>query len=95
MLHLKSENLVALKNTVPLDSEAWGGFDLMEVEKKCPKCPNSPVMKKSEFMTIIPAMGETRYGTQGKAISERAGIPLRSYECLACHLVEFYHEEIK
>jgi len=49
-------------------------------------------MKRSEFLTIIPAMGETKYGTQGKPISERAGIPVRVYECLACHLIEFYHE---
>jgi len=65
----------------------------MEAEKKCPKCPNSPVMKKSEFMAIIPAMGEEKYGTQGKPILEKAGNPVRVYECLVCHLVELYHEE--
>jgi hypothetical protein len=66
----------------------------MKTEKTCPKCPHSPVMKQSEFLAIVPAMGETKYGTQAKLISERAGIPVRIYECLVCHLVEFYHEEV-
>jgi hypothetical protein len=46
-----------------------------------------------EFMAVIPAMGEEKYGTQGKPILEKAGNPVRVYECLVCHLVELYQEE--
>jgi hypothetical protein len=66
----------------------------MATERTCPKCPNSPPMAKSQFLTIVPVTGEARYGTQSTIVSEKAGIVLQAYECLSCHLVEFYHEEV-
>lgn len=66
-----------------------------EITLRCPRCSNSPTMHKSEFLSIVPTMGEEKYGTQGKVILEKAGVPVRIYECLACHLLEFYHEEKK
>jgi len=50
-------------------------------------------MNKSQFLSVVPATGEERYGTQSTIVSEKAGIPLQAYECPNCHLVEFYHEK--
>lgn len=63
----------------------------MAPDKHCPKCPNNLVMRVSEYQYIVPAMNETRFGSQAKPISDRAGIPLSAYECPNCHLIEFFH----
>jgi hypothetical protein len=56
-----------------------------ETTKTCPKCPKSPVMKKSAAKTMLPAM------TPGKI--SQSGIPVCAYQRLQCHLIELYYEE--
>jgi len=66
----------------------------MQSDKMCPRCPSHPYMQKSEFLGIVPLMGEAKYGTLHIPISEKAGMPVRAHECPHCHLVEFYHEDV-
>ena len=60
----------------------------MEADKTCPKCPNSPKMKKVEragfIFSVLP-------GQQISGPSEaKEGFSLNLYECPHCRLVEFY-----
>jgi|HubBroStandDraft_2_1064218.scaffolds.fasta_scaffold38771_4 hypothetical protein len=59
----------------------------MEVEKTCPKCPNSPRMLKLEGKSIVPHLAVDM------SISTKSGTYLQAYECPHCRLVEFYRIE--
>lgn len=65
-----------------------------EGEKKCPKCPDHPVMKTTPYGYIIPAQNETRFGSRAKPISDTSGLPLAAHVCPNCHLVEFYYSDL-
>jgi hypothetical protein len=59
-------------------------------DKTCPKCPNSPPMKKASHLGLVSAVlaGERIAGPS----EPKSGFPLAIYECPHCHLIEFYRE---
>jgi predicted RNA-binding Zn-ribbon protein involved in translation (DUF1610 family) len=62
-------------------------------DKKCPKCPNSPVMRKAQRTGAIPVLLDERFSTgSGKIYGDKAAITVAAYECPDCHLVELYRE---
>ena len=60
----------------------------MADEKTCPKCPNSPAMKRMNVLGIIPAMLDDRFTSQTVG---KNGYQVQVHECPNCHLVELYH----
>lgn len=64
----------------------------MAEEKKCPKCPNSPVMTRTDRVLVIPNL--TRKSDANLAVNLRDGAPVEAYECPSCHLIELYHVDM-
>ncbi len=68
------------------------GGTTCQILKNVRGATTSPEMVASEFMVTIPAMGEAKYGTQSKIMSDKAGFLLWRMSVFRCHLVEFFHE---
>ena len=60
----------------------------MQNEMTCPKCTNSPPMKKSELFGFIPALSPNE--KVAGPTEPKPGFPVSIYECPRCHLVELY-----
>jgi hypothetical protein len=58
-------------------------------DKTCPKCPDSPVMKSSAVLSVVPVQMDV---ARSSTMVGNVGLSVRIYQCPTCKIVELYQE---